>query len=279
MALDFALLLQCDPIIFVGQDLAHTDGRIYCSGIYFDEEWFADIRDPEGWKTRIEQIRSSRRTVTAEDIFGRPIESTDKLMAYWNWIVKVMQNHPEVHFINATEGGILRDFVTISSLREALYRHCGTDRNLRHQVRDAYAAARQSNLIYPGINLSILTGELKAIEDTIKMALRLCRSRESGSPQELIRRLDTLKESIYYNVHLAPLLDCFNQIGNFTFLRKQSELAEDLSAADRLPAFRNIYTEYFNSVREALAKIGKALHQIARVMEPSFFVRRAESPT
>jgi hypothetical protein len=263
MALDFALLLKCDPIIFVGQDLAHTDGRIYCSGVYFDEEWFAGINDPEGWKRRMEEIRASRRTVAAEDIFERPIESTDKLMAYWNWMIKVMRDHPEVHFINATEGGILREFVTISSLKEALSRHCGVSRDLRKRIGDAYAAAQQSNLIYPGVNLSVLTGELAAIEDTLKVGLGLCKPNGNGSPQGVIRRLKALKESIYYNVHIAPLMDCFNQIGNYRFLRRKIEL-ENLSSADLLPVLQDIYSEYFISIREALTKISKALHQITR---------------
>jgi hypothetical protein len=266
MALDFALLLKCDPIIFVGQDLAHTDGRVYCSGVYFDEEWFAGITDPEGWKKRLDEIRSSRRTVAAEDIFERPVESTDKLMAYWNWMIKVMRDHPDVHFINATEGGILREFVTISSLKEALSRYCRMNRDLRRQVRDAYAAAQQPNLMYPGVDLSVLTGELAAIEDTLKLGLRLCKPNGNGSPQEIIRRLDTLKESIHYNVHIAPLMDCFNQVGNFRFLRRRSEL-EGFSSAELLPALRDIYSEYFASVREALMKISKALQQIHRVLE------------
>jgi hypothetical protein len=265
MALDFALLLKCDPIIFVGQDLAHTDGRIYCSEVYFNEEWFAGIADPEGWKMRIEEIRSGLRTVAAEDIFQRPIVSTDKLMAYWNWMIKVMRDHPEVHFINATEGGILREFVTISSLKEALFRHCQANRDLRKKVRDAYSAAQQANLVYPGVNLSVLTGELAAIEDTLKAGLRLCKPNGRESPQGIIRRLDGLRESIHYNVHVAPIVDCFNQIGNFTFLRKKSEL-EGLNSADLLPAMLQIYSEYFISVREALMKISKALRQIHRVL-------------
>jgi hypothetical protein len=96
MALDFALLLDCNPVIFVGQDLAHTDGRIYCTGTCFDGDWFVDVRSSEEWAIKLESLRSSRRSVIVEDIFGHPIESTDKLIAYWNWMVKAFQENPQI---------------------------------------------------------------------------------------------------------------------------------------------------------------------------------------
>lgn len=49
-----------------------------------------------------------------EDIFGRPVESTDKLTVYWNWMLKEIQKNRGVHFINATEGGILRGNLEIN---------------------------------------------------------------------------------------------------------------------------------------------------------------------
>ena len=43
MALDFALRLGCNPVIFVGQDLAHSYGRTYCSGVHFDPGYDSGI--------------------------------------------------------------------------------------------------------------------------------------------------------------------------------------------------------------------------------------------
>jgi hypothetical protein len=262
MALDFALLLQCDPIIFVGQDLAHTDGKVYCIGISFDDDWFAGVLNPEDWHKKQESLRSSRRTVIVEDILGRPVESTDKLTAYWNWMIKTFRDHPEVRFINATEGGILKTHVEISSLRDALYRECVKDLNLRNRVECAYAEAQKSTLLYAGVDLSQLLGESISIRDVLRKGLRICESNGVHSPDELMNQLEAVKESIYLAPHLAPLMDCLNQMGNFNFLRRRNVVVRQRPDSQLLPEIRTTYAEYFTSVRAALSKIDKALLQI-----------------
>jgi hypothetical protein len=262
MALDFALLLQCNPVVFIGQDLAYTDGRTYCSGVCFDEDWFAGISDPDAWQQQLARIRSQRRTITVEDIFGRPVESTDKLVSYWNWMLKVFQEHPQVRFINATEGGILRDPAIIASLREVLYRYCRQDLNLRSRIQSAFDSSRESSLLYVGTNLSVLSGELAAIRDVLAGGFRLCEEKSAHSPQELLKRLEAAKQSIYFNPHLSPLLDCFNQMGNVTFLRKRNGIARQAKDPGLAGIIKDAYLEYFTSVRKALEIIDKALIQI-----------------
>jgi hypothetical protein len=262
MALDFALLLRCNPIVFIGQDLAHTDGRIYCSGICFDEEWFAGIADPAGWRDRMKELRSSRTTLMQEDILGQPIETTDKLAAYWNWINKAICDHPKIRFINATEGGILRENVEILSLRETLYRYCRSQLDLRARIRCTHEAAQQNNLLYVGVNLSILKGEMAAIQDILNLGSRICEMNGDMSSEALMKRLEDTKQSIYYNPHLAPLLDCFNQMGNCTFMRKRHTISHKPMNTDLKDEIKSTYMEFFTSVREASARIDKALHHI-----------------
>jgi hypothetical protein len=262
MALDFALLIGCNPIAFIGQDLAHTDGRVYCSGTYFDEEWFAGITSPEQWQKQLHNLRLNRRTMAMEDIHGKPIESTDKLASYWNWILKVLRAHPEVQFINATEGGILRDTLEISSLKETLHRHCATNADLRQAVRGLFEEAQSKSLLYPGVNLSLLAGEITALQDVLKLGFQLIDGKAAHSPEDLTKRLEATKNSIYYNPHLAPLIDCLNQMGNFTFLRRRRSLSDALVTVNLLPEIKATYSEYFISVQQALDKIKKALSQI-----------------
>ena len=267
MALDFALLLKCNPIVFIGQDLAYTDGRTYCSGVYFEEEWFSGIRDPEMWRRKLDVIRSQRRTINVEDIFGKPIESTDKLVSYWNWIMKAVRDHPHVQFINATEGGILRENLMIASLREVVHRFCRQDLDLSARTRRSFAESREDNLLYVGTNLSVLAGELAAMQDVLTTGFRLCTGKTPYSPPELLQRLEATKQSIYYNPHISPLVDCFNQMGNFTFLRKRNGLAKQSREPNLQQAIRDIYSEYFSSVRKTLETIGKALSSIEKNLD------------
>jgi len=262
MALDFALLLKCDPIIFIGQDLAHTDGRIYCSGIHFDAEWFAEIPDPEAWEKRMKDLRASRKTVMMEDIHGNPIESTDKLTSYWNWITKELRNNAGVRFINATEGGILKDRVEIASLKESLYRNCSKNLDLRKKAQNIFAEAKDKILLYSGVNISALSDEMLSLQGIIRSGLQLCSDKDACSVAQLPKRLEAIKESIYGNPHLAPLIDCLNQLGNITFLRTQRSFARQGAGVPSTADLKSCYLSYFKSVQECLGKIERALWQI-----------------
>jgi hypothetical protein len=269
MALDFALLLKCNPIIFIGQDLAHQDGRIYCSNIYFDDAYFGDISNPLDWQNKIQQLRSARKTVMVEDIRGNPVESTDKLTAYWNWIVKVIEKNPQVRFINATEGGILKEHVKIASLKEALYRECSLNLGLGNRIKRIFDEAQIVNSAKSGCNLSLLRDESAAIGNILKNGLDLCKSETICSVQQLLNKLEKIKDSIYSAVHMAPLVDCLNQMGNVQFLRKRNALIR-LPQTSRLSAeYSSIYSEYFNSVRDALSKADAALLRISSNYEHS----------
>lgn len=262
MALDFALLLDCNPVIFVGQDLAHTDGRIYCSGVYFEQEWFQGITDPDGYQARLVELRSQRTTTTVEDIFGRPVESTDKLTAYWNWMVKVIDSHPEVHFINATEGGILRGSVEILSLRETLYRFGSVTRDLRERIDRIFCASAglPPRNIAPMLDQFLY--EFESLQNALNKGLDICQKAVREAPASLGGQLEEIKRSLYGHKRLAPLLDTFNQMGNVAFLRKNHEISRQPQTEGQVLAIKDMYAEYFASVRDALAKIGPALQEM-----------------
>jgi hypothetical protein len=230
--------------------------------VHFEDSWFADVRDPIEWKQALDRIRLNRSTVRVEDIFGSPIESTDKLVSYWNWMLKVFRDHPEAEFINATEGGILREPFKVTSLREAIHRFCRRDLGISSLIRSTLAEAKENNLLYVGANLSVLSGELAAITHVLDTGAQLCEGIHDYAPQELMKRLETTKQAIYCNPHLSPLLDCFNQMGNFVFLRKRNGIAKQARDPNLGQILKHIYSEYFLSVRKALETIGNALSQI-----------------
>lgn len=263
MALDFALTLGCNPIIFIGQDLAHTDGRAYCTGLHFDREWFTGNIDAEEWQKQWETLRSDKKTILMEDVFGRPVETTDKLAAYWNWITKEIRAHPEVRFINATEGGILREGAELMSLREALYRHARDDRQLRSRVKRIHEnAARRKHVQTSGVLESLRT-ESKVVADILEHGIAFCGQAVPTQARQLMLLLENIKESIYASApRIAPILDCFNQMGNVTFLRNRAGL--DREPADS--AIRSVYREYFETVRQALNEITPALDAIQNTL-------------
>ncbi len=264
MVLDFALLLGCDPIIFVGQDLAYSDGKTYCSGVYFIEEYFRDVSDPEDRQRRWDNLRAAAKTVMAEDIFGRPVETTDRLAAYWNWIVKHLALHPHVTFVNATEGGILKENVLVMSLLEALHRYCGRDVPIRQRIDGEYARASKSRTRPIGPLLEQFNKESHEIQRLIAHGKALCESCTGENPEEIRRRLETVTQDIYANTQLRTLIDAFNQMGNISFLRN-IEAFKQLQIANA-SKIQRIYADYFDSVAAAMAKIDDALLKIKKAL-------------
>ncbi len=262
MALDFALHLGCDPVIFVGQDLAHTDGRTYCTGLYWEEQLFADVSTPEQWKQRWESLRAGKPVVTMMDIFGRPIETTDKLAAYWNWMNKEIQAHPETNFVNATEGGILRDGLKVMSLREAKYRYLTENRGLIQRTEGVFARAPKSEAEPEQSILGVLKYEAMALRETLSEGLKLCESAVSRSPEQLLRELESLKHKIYSHRQISPLLDTFNQMGNVAFLRKQTAFKAEVGKSCNSDPIKFAYREYFDSAMKALEIVESALSRI-----------------
>jgi len=266
MCLDFALHLGCNPIIFIGQDLAHSDGRTYCAGLHWEEKQFCGVQHPDEWTDRWQRTRAAKKTIPTEDIFGQPAESTDKLMAYWNWFAGELEKHPDTRFINATEGGVLRENVDIMSLSETLHRYCVRSLDLSARIEEKVRDAADKPTEPDRAIISRLKRESADLKPPLKRGVRLCRNGSSAGERELERELERVRESVYNKKNLAPLLDSFNQMGNYQFLRRRSALAEAAGEV-KISDIKETYLDFFQSVQKASAIIDDALIQIRRIIE------------
>jgi len=272
MALGFAFVLGCEPIIFVGQDLAYSDGRTYCSGLHFQDDWFASGMTPEKWRQKWDELRSCQKVIRMEDIFGRPIETTKTLAAYWNWIIKEIENHPGIRFVNATEGGILKEGVQVISLREALFRYAAREWGLQQRVRDLFRSGLGPPSALGGAVIRRLCAEARIIESILNAARVMD---ASAGTKTLQSRLERLKDRIYGEAPgLAPLLDCFNQMGNLQFLRRRGVLKESSPSSE----IAEVYRDYFGTVARALETVKPALQGIEAMLRAYHRGVAAEGP-
>jgi hypothetical protein len=104
-ALDLACRMGANPIIFAGQDFAYSWDRDYASHTLFHGRTF---------------VVTQAVTIRRPDLWGNDVHTTENLAAYRDFFVRRMKQSPGVRFINATEGGILREGAEILSLRDAL---------------------------------------------------------------------------------------------------------------------------------------------------------------
>ena len=95
---EIAYRLGCNPIIYVGMDLAFTEAQSYAAGLETHPLWIEQSRpyDPAG-----KQV-----VVFRKDIFGKNTKTKWEWIAESDWLSMFARKHPDAFFINSTEGGI-----------------------------------------------------------------------------------------------------------------------------------------------------------------------------
>lgn len=140
-ALDVALRLGCDPIIFAGSDLAFTRNRPYARGTTYEEDW----RRHEAWGERRENIWAGgiNRWDFAEEtgVDGTIVRTAPHLRAFRDWIVEESNRRRDRRFVNATGAGILAGgSIEQARLADVLGRFAARPDGVVAAIREAHLA-------------------------------------------------------------------------------------------------------------------------------------------
>jgi hypothetical protein len=102
---DLALRMGGDPVVFIGTDLAYTNGQPYARGTTYEEDWKLTAGDrPVQWVW--EQV-VAHRGVPADGIGGNKVVSAKGLLVFRDWLVEDSKRPGRPRLINATGAGIL----------------------------------------------------------------------------------------------------------------------------------------------------------------------------
>lgn len=107
-AFDLACVAGCDPIVFVGADLAYTGGVHYCRGTMNENaSSYEDTFETRaaGFAAALEV--NGRPTCEALDIRGEPTVSTPQFVQFRDWLVQRAAEARPRRILNATGAGIL----------------------------------------------------------------------------------------------------------------------------------------------------------------------------
>jgi hypothetical protein len=135
---EIARSMGCDPIIFVGMDLAYTDMKSYAEGVI-----------PDAKVTKKELLEApgfGNKAIVRTDINGKPVHTLWKWVAEAQWIGDYAQKHPDVTFVNATEGGIGFPEVINRPFSAVIEKYLQTPRDLRSRVHGEIESARMSKV-------------------------------------------------------------------------------------------------------------------------------------
>lgn len=93
-----AQALGCNPIIYVGLDLAYTGMQSYAAGVIDD----ASVDE----RAIVTNTGVDKAAVMRSDVHGKPIYTLWKWIAESEWLSDFAKKHPETTFINATDAGL-----------------------------------------------------------------------------------------------------------------------------------------------------------------------------
>jgi hypothetical protein len=117
-----ACLFKCNPIIFIGMDLAFTDERYYAAGVSA-----ADHKELQ-----------KESLIEAQDIFGKTVYTKNDWQLCAKKISSIAKDHPDITFINATEGGIGFEDIPNLPFAEVAQKSLGLDYDLEGHLHSAF---------------------------------------------------------------------------------------------------------------------------------------------
>lgn len=104
-ALDVAINMGCNPIVFIGQDLAFTEQRTHTS------------------LTSSGNINHLKNLREVEDIRGNMVHTSKNLSIYLRWIENRIVREKNITFIDATEGGARIKGAQVLTLGETIEKY------------------------------------------------------------------------------------------------------------------------------------------------------------
>lgn len=131
--LEAAFEMGCNPIIFVGMDLAFTEMKAYAEGVVEDPA----VQFDEKVKSETDLCQS---LVCKEDIYGNEIHTLWKWVSEAKWIGDFAELHPEVVLINATEGGLGFPGIPNMALAEVEKSYLTKDYEIASKIEAVYKA-------------------------------------------------------------------------------------------------------------------------------------------
>ncbi len=121
-AFGLAMKMGCDPVIFVGLDLAYSDGETHMKGAYFEENWLFS------WNKYRNINGLSYLFLKKFGLFkipghqGTTVYSDRKFHMFLTWFESHFKKSNR-NIIDATEGGAKKDHCTSLSFKEAIDRY------------------------------------------------------------------------------------------------------------------------------------------------------------
>lgn len=269
IALDFAVYLGLNPIVFVGQDFSYSRTRNHCRGTSWEEKQVEHVRDLDQMQ-RFEKssITGNRKVVEEKDIYGNTAYTSDRLVLYKNFLARVIEGYPGTRFINASEGGIFTE-IPGQPLYDVLQRYVfGRPAVDLDKIRGVPILAGKNNL-------RSLQGFLKQshaffhqYHDGIGRALELLEPGKTAGLSmteslALIQESERLQRLPYSGKTLenGELIEMWSPAPTYYFLKAYRRIHKSALSETSVKETLDIYRKYFINIKPLVKDIAAQLDQ------------------
>jgi len=108
---NLAAYLGCDPVVFIGQDLAYTDNRTHAEETVPEKHIIMEA---------MEDLSIKESEITCEDIYGNVVKTSNVYLGFRDLLEMIIDANKGRKFIDATEGGAKIKGTDIRTLRSTI---------------------------------------------------------------------------------------------------------------------------------------------------------------
>ncbi len=202
--------LGCNPLIFVGLDLAYTDMQAYAPGVVSDAEMDEEkIRQNPGVDSE---------AVVRLDIHGKPVVTLWKWIMESEWTGTFAAEHPHIQLINATDGGLGCPGIPNIPLQEVAQEHLKRELDLQKILWEAIQSAAM-----PQVTKRRVRSSIKKMQESLVRCVKHCRTllreiriqaREGRSSPQMALTEAELEHEVAYKYVLSIFNEIFSRTQN-----------------------------------------------------------------
>lgn len=181
-ALDLGIMMGCDPVIFVGQDLSFGDGETHApGGVYIKQDISIDkdsgtVSIVEDYVTLKDRAKNSHKLLWLKGLDGKTVASKYDWVTFHQWFEDYMlalkKSGSPVRVLNATEGGAYIEGMEHLTLREAIDRHVMGAVDINGTIAAATAHRNQPDFEALRSSLSRMQNGLKGMKASADAIVR-----------------------------------------------------------------------------------------------------------
>jgi hypothetical protein len=278
LAFYLAVYMGCDPIIFVGQDLAYTGHVFYVPGVEVHRAWRSELNrfqtiEQKEWE-RI--VRNRPILMRVPGALGGELYTDELLFTYLEQFEKDIASVSQ-RVINATEGGAMIRGTEVMALEEAAGRFCAK------RIDPARFAYRRTTKWRDPSRLGETAGQLKHRIEELHGVIEVCQAllplfdeleKLTSDPARFNRRLgrvDELRAKVHQDTSAYVMVNAFTQLAElrrYSADRKINALEGDEAerARRQIERDREFITAVRDGARDLEPILAEALERVRGAM-------------